>query len=102
MNTALEVLRKARSLIKNEKDWCKGSAYNSEGQRCIIGAIDGALRYGQVHDVKFLQLLEELESYLPTDAGLTLVEFNDAASTSHADVLAVLDRAIAKEEKNDG
>lgn len=101
MKTALEILKEARAIIATPGKWTKGEfARDKEGNKvgicspdasqfCAVGAIN---RIGRAAgDVTFARA-----AFLEAEpAG---VWFNDHPNTTHADVLAAFDRAIAKLE----
>lgn len=100
MTTTKEVLVKARALV--EKGWTKDAyARDSSGDRvpyydftacqwCMVGAVDAA------DDIR---LRFSAKDILRRVIGGQISAFNDAPSTTHADVLAAFDRAIAECEK---
>jgi hypothetical protein len=89
-NIALEKLDRVIELLSDENRWCKGIVRSSDGRRCIIGALI---------EVDARNLLEPLIRDAVKEAtGQThwrLERFNDAEATTHAQVLAVLQRARA-------
>lgn len=101
--TTKEVLIKARALV--EKGWTKGagarrangaSVYPDDNEACrwcILGAVNAA----EYHDRELrLRAITKLKAAIPK-AGIA--DFNDDPATTHADVLAAFDRAIAECEK---
>ena len=104
MNATLEILKKARELISDPSRWTQGTyARNSNGSQefimspaavcfCTIGAVRrvcGDKSYGHA--------LFSLAARLP-DPPLELSDFNDAPNRTHAEVLALFDKAIKAEE----
>lgn len=101
MNT-LEVLRKARELISDPARWTQGEiARDTDGVTvhadhrlavcwCAIGAVKHAAQHMGVHDV--YKVFDALDQTAP---GGLVVQFNDDPATTHDDVLAMFDRAIA-------
>lgn len=100
------VLREARKLIERPEAWTRGAFARSSAQWpvasddaeaacwCIHGAINRisriACREDGAMDAKIA-----LRNALPASIAL----FNDDPSTTHADVLAAFDRAIAAEDR---
>ena len=103
--TTKEVLIAARDLIAEPEHWIKGAmAKRTRGSRvrldsdhpdatcfCLLGAVVCAAGVGKL-------ILEDAEDtlrvWLPANYNGQISDFNDARSTTHADVLAVLDCAI--------
>ncbi len=81
----LDHLVRGRAAISNPARWCQGETRNADGQRCSWGAL--RLVNGDMFEC-------EAEKYLAAaiDGG-SFLEFND--NHSHAEVLAMWDRAIA-------
>ncbi len=106
MNT-VQILKEARALIANEKNWTQGEYALAENGRpqlcpnqfskcfCSVGAVSRAMRLHPTEAGKS----GVMEKFIKA-AGLSnvreLVEFND--SHTHAVVLALFDRAIARAE----
>lgn len=96
--TTLQVLRKARALIK--KGWTQGAfARRKNGHTteddsaaavkfCVRGAINRVARFGE-WQVASKCLQDALD-----DPWRSLVEFNDAKGRKRAEVVALFDRAI--------
>ncbi len=93
--TPARLLRAARALIDQEDTWVQGRYETLRGRRCAIGALQAAAR-GLRHPTAF----EAARDLLRTEAlimGFSHVEkMNDRSS--HAEVLALFDRAIARAE----
>ena len=98
----VEILEKARALISDKNRWAKGYfAKDKAGRNCSTRSQDavcfcslGALC--KVMDIHFMDVTgkpatEALRKEVP--AGTDIAGFND--SGSHAEVLALFDRAIA-------
>lgn len=101
--TTLEILRKAREHISDPGMWFKG-AYTAQGWNgifngspcCAEGAIfwaAGRYEIEPTHDV--IRAVSDA-------CGREVPSFNDDPNTTHADVLAAFDRAIAAEEARHG
>lgn len=104
--TALDILKAARELLSDAKRWGKHlTASDSWGNSvsptspsahcwCVYGAIEKAR--SSMDDNDRAEVL--LAKYLPPkETGIST--FNDRLTTSHADILALFDRAIAAEER---
>lgn len=102
---SIEILRRAREVLSVEQSWARGAwARNADGQPVFVHAqqacswcIRGALRL-VCEDVPGTPHIDDAEallaSVLPQAGGHPLSNFNDASSTTHADVIAAIDRAI--------
>lgn len=96
--TTAETLREARALIDTPRKWTRAAdARTADGKHtwpsdpnavcfCMAGAL---IRLGEISTPAYRALLRHV-------TGGTLMEFNDAPGTSHADVLAAFDAAIAE------
>lgn len=105
MNT-LQILKDARALIADEKNWTKDAfARNSSGEKvdptnegavcfCAIGALAKAAGVNPEGELPAENLL--VSEMLEWDARDSIPDFND--SHPHADVLTLFDRAIARAE----
>lgn len=85
---ALEKIDRVIEQIPSEERWCKGALYTVDGRRCILGAmqaVNGAMTLKQ----PILQAIQEV-----TGRHYSAIEtFNDRRATTHAQVVAVLQRA---------
>lgn len=107
--SASEDLKAARKLIEEPECWTQGSmardaAGNALGFRspdavcyCALGALDSVIREQHPSErfVKARMLLEQV-------CGEYVESVNDSPNTTHADVLAMFDRAIALAESAAG
>lgn len=103
--TPAELLRKARALLEMQNHWTKRAfALNAEGYVtdptgndavcwCSVGAIRRVA--GGAHRTAVIESTNALTACL---SGRYISEFNDDPNTTHADVLAMFDRAIARAE----
>lgn len=103
MSTVKQNLIKVRELIKEPTSWMKGD-YNNDmcGTReptcfCILGAI------AATKDIDDSDACDSPEAIFLRDlAGIepacSVALFNDDAATTHADILALLDKAIEQAE----
>ena len=87
-NPTLLKLGQVERLLATEQQWCKGSLQDSDGRRCLMGAMKAA---------EARQMLEAIMLRAAREVGgkrYWRVEFfNDDPRTTHADVLRVLRRA---------
>jgi hypothetical protein len=106
--TPLEVLRKTRELIGTPERWIK-QAYTKRVDRRACYCLDGALGYAMGKD-PFCQptegcYVENAEVYakvlkaLGFETDIDVHTWNDKPRRTHAQVLARLDKAIAKLSK---
>jgi hypothetical protein len=102
--TPLETLQKAREHLSDPKNWNQDGHYFRGMDRstrccCALGAIIvddlRPVLHWQAPHVR--AVAEALVSALPPDQ-TSVVVFNDAPTTTHADILALYDRAIASVE----
>lgn len=92
-----EILVGARKLLEDPANWIRGD-FEDNGGHCLIGACRAVARAHSVTDERLvahaIHGLREVISY--EGRGTSVALFNDSMRTSHADVLSVLDLAIAK------
>lgn len=112
--TSLTFLDKAQALIVTPETWCKGPlARDAKGKPihpadgkackfCSYGAlIQAELNYGLAPGTGLVQgAINALNAALPTDfegpfKTPLLTDYNDARETTHADVMALFERAKA-------
>jgi hypothetical protein len=100
MSQLAEDLKAAKALIADPARWCKGIARN---QNCTMYAVSvvagqgsGAYRFTRCDEALRQALPRTIQ--LPFGGAHPIVAFNDAPETTHADVLALFDRAIAAAE----
>ena len=98
-----EVLTKARELIEKPEIWTKGEYARDESGNscrptgpfarcfCALGAVKAAGNYKGDNNPAAEKLTESLER----DRFRWVCLFNDSKDTTHADVLALFDKAIA-------
>ena len=105
-----EILEGVRELLSDERRWCKGAfARNKDGAKLRYGSDEGARRWdigGAVDHVASggyedgghaLRLIDDEEDLPPdTPEAGPITAFNDLESTTHADMLGLLDRAIER------
>lgn len=86
----------ARALIDTPEKWIKGVDFTPD-HRCSLKAVAdatnqpmGGFRWSDCENA----LIKALPSNLRGHAGHSVVVFNDRPSTTHADIMALFDRAI--------
>ena len=106
MTELLNNLRAVRAQITTPDRWTKGwFARDQYGNECrsqdstaTCWCIMGAITFVTPRDRKKLAIVKDvLSAHLPT--WYCLSDFNDRPTTTHADIIALIDRAIATEEK---
>lgn len=117
--SVLDQLIAVRAMIEDEKNWCQGSIGGPGEAKCLLGAIlysgsesfTGRSYYAAMISTPIRNLLRtavyklfpERRVDTLTMGRLTpldpIVLFNDHLDTTHADVLCVLDDAIATARK---
>jgi len=103
-----EDLIAAKALIDTPEKWGKGldsftRSYGTSpiGATCAMGACNAIAHvrsgyFGHRNDGLFILLAKALRAQLPV--GRSVPDFNDAPTTTHADIMALFDRAIAAAE----
>ena len=87
----------AKALIADPKHWTKGEYVDGQGCMCASGAIRSVTGETLCKTEIYLDNLVEREFY--HDFGFaTIEEFNDDRLTTHADIMALFDRAIAAQD----
>lgn len=90
----------AKALIDTPEKWIKGS-FCVNGCRCALGAIFTVSAIdGEWSEAKEHQLIEAVSDSLPEPWKANLISFNDHPDTSHADIMALFDRAINAADMN--
>ena len=94
--TTKEVLIAAKALIDTPEKWCKGSYQTIDGRYCAVGAADTASPpVLAVREEVYDALVDTMPRWYISRRYIAS-SFNDARKTTHADVMAWFDRAIAK------
>ena len=86
-----EGLIKARALIDTSDKWCK-IHFAAPGQHCTMGALEATVGHDRAYGPYRTALLAALPNGFPY---VSVINFNDDPSTTHADIMALFDRAIA-------
>ena len=97
MTTTADYLRQARALIENPEHWAANPFERTfegpEGKMCALDAL-GCVEYERGTDY-----VPAYNALAGASAYISVAHFNDHPTTTHADVLALYDRAIAATEK---
>lgn len=96
MVTALQILINTRSLLAEERHWCQGQFYDDATEaHCLMGAWEASGRDDPLESWIAYQILADLTN---TDAAYhrRVHCWNDQPGRTHAEVLALLDRAIER------
>ena len=95
MTDTLTILTAARKIIADPAMWYQGG-YTASGDWNTDEPCDASCaikRAAYAIGVDPFDAIMDIRAFTPDDVGIC--DFNDADSTTHADVLAVFDRAIA-------
>ncbi|HZT87151.1 MAG TPA: hypothetical protein VFA12_04215 [Stellaceae bacterium] len=84
----IEKLDKAMNLIGTPSQWCKGSERNPAGQYCLRGALVAVGAWDLLRPAVFEAVRE-----IGGTQFHRIEEFNDHPTTTHEDILLVLNRA---------
>lgn len=105
MKPLLEVLTEARALLADPKAWTQGQFARGRwgggvdvlapGAQCFC-AVGATMRVDARRSYRS-DVSEALEAVTPPGFG-DMARYNDDPITTHADILAIFDRAIAKAE----
>lgn len=109
MSLVVDVLKRAREKIAKPEHWIKDVLFRNEsGTECVssvnatcfcsLGALYSNFARGSMLE-DAIRESEDLLNTLAKEAGFySIVTFNDSDKTTHADVLAIFDKAIALAE----
>ena len=101
----IDRLTRAKATIENPNDWGKGEdricACALDALRVLEDERDGDLEVEQATEALLAALPDDFEDDT-SDWNHPVAQFNDAPETTHADVMALYDRAIAKAEGREG
>lgn len=98
MASVKENLIAARALIDTPEKWGKGSFRAVDGCLCAVGAL-GVATTGNAHDWS-ASAYNALYDALPETAYAGVPSYNDNPNTTHAEIMALFDRAIAAQENS--
>jgi hypothetical protein len=95
MTQAGNLLRAAKSLISDPKDWTQIGVYvTSDGCMCAQGALNKAFRWGKLNGDVSDQACDYLIRVLRKQSPYHFVTtYNDASTTTHADIMNLFDDA---------
>lgn len=93
MNRVVNLLKEAKALIDSPDKWCKGSLM-AGGKICAVGAVYAAASCAK--RMRERQMLDCLQVG-HKEGGLSV--YNDHEDTTHADMMALFDKAIAFAER---
>jgi hypothetical protein len=104
MTSIADQLRAARKFIETPDKWCKGALGMDHGGKPLksyeLGRADRLCGIGACRKTAFSLPISMLRRALP--AGFKAIDvYNDAPTTTHADILALFDRAIELAEKEE-
>lgn len=88
VSRVVRILQVARAKIEDPANWRKDE-FEKEGRYCAVGAVISVSGWGDCSAWRALDAVCELQC---------TPWFNDQPTTTHADVLALFDRAIAAAE----
>ena len=95
--TTLEVLKAARAKIEKPENWCRGKLKEYAGDTgpackwCASGAVYDICPAGRAY-------WDSLDALANLVVDRSVSRFNDNPHTTHSDILALFDKAIAAEE----
>lgn len=100
MASVKDYLIAARTLIDTPEKWGKNFYYESDGCLCIVGAVGKAMGLPASGGQLCGSLIRPLNEALPDTAPIRnhLPSYNDHPDTTHADIMALFDRAIAAQD----
>jgi hypothetical protein len=94
MATVRQNLIAAKALIDTPEKWVKG-ALKTGDCLCAMGAVHAVLPKNYHGLISDTAQFRALQSALPDGFRWSVPSFNDDPSTTHADIMALFDRAIA-------
>jgi hypothetical protein len=95
-DAVLAALQRLRAYHSNPENWCNSGMTGANGSVCIAGAM------GRVCFSESAAVARYLKTALPDaarDAPDPIIHFNERMGTTHGDLLAMYDRAIAARRK---
>lgn len=93
-----DILRRAKALIDRPEKWCRFIQRDFSGRMCAIGAIIAGEGKTPMQDNPHRGALTTLSSVLPHKRSDPIASWNNDPDTTHADVMAAFDKAIALAE----
>ena len=99
----LKILKLAKAIIADDRDWCKGAEreidMSGHDSFCMIGAINAASVF-EDEEHWFGVTDNNAGVRVEIAVGTYIDSFNDDPSTTHADVMAAFDLAIEQATKD--
>lgn len=101
MATVKKSLAAAKALIDTPEKWAQHSYQTGMGCMCVIGALAKALGHNPLNDTPpDLGAPERALDKAAREVGFgNAVHLNDDLRTTHADIMALFDRAIAAQDE---
>jgi hypothetical protein len=95
MTQAGNLLRAAKALISDPKDWTQIGVYvTSNGCMCAQGALNKAFRWSKLNEDLFYEAQEFLHKGVRKLNSYSLITtYNDDLETTHADIMNLFDDA---------
>lgn len=99
--TVLEALLKVKKRLKHPSAWIKGK-YKVRNRCCLSVAINELFSEDEqanlsITDPNLVQARKAIKNALPSDY-TSIIEFNDDPSTTHKDIVKVINKAIKAEK----
>jgi hypothetical protein len=94
----VEVLKAAKALISDEVRWTKGGNARDKDGAHVSAKSKNAVCWCMGGALLVIRSNRSSEKLLRQVCGGSIARFNDAPATTHADVMAAFDRAIALAE----
>jgi hypothetical protein len=101
MKTTYAILKKARTVIQNPDNWCKGTRYktvNGQAQYCLLGAVDIATERLAKKGIVKIGDADKAESWLHDFSKkknkMSTTTYNDASTRTHNEVMSFLNKAV--------
>lgn len=101
MKTTYAILKKARTIIQNPDNWCKGARWrivNGQAQYCLLGAVDiaterlakkGIVKIGDANTAE-----SWLHDFSKKKNKMAAITYNDTSIRTHNEVMSFLNKAI--------
>jgi hypothetical protein len=95
MKPTYKLLKEVRELIKTPGRWGKGS-YHRNGKYCLMGALQHAdlKQFSDAYRSAKVKLMKVISTVNEAASCSGIVKFNDLPSTTHEDVIRVLNKAL--------
>lgn len=83
-----------RGMDSFENGYCAAKGNDPIGPLCAAGACSAVNMLRMWEQPNYQELLQQLHRALPVAVAAGVADFNDLPTTTHADVMALFDRAI--------